>query len=1345
MTETKGTNIGTGWITIAPSIKGFARDLDSKLRGKNSGLDKSAKTTGSRFGGFFANAASTATGVVLAKGGLAIGKAFGTVVNKGFERAVKLQSAEAQLKALKVPAERIGSLMEQANESVLGTAFGMDQAVATAAAYFGANIRGHEEMGRALRNTANAAAIAGTDMDTMGQIFAKAAGSNKVMGDTLQQLGANGLHVVPMLADALGVTAEEVYKLASEGKISFDDFQTALERGMDPEAAVIMGSTLRGALDNTAAALARVGQKVFTAFTPLVSAALGSVQGGMKKLEGIVQPTAERIAAGVQEAMNDLWSGLTMDETIRAEFDGQMSGLVLAGATLRDIWDRIAVAVGPVIPLFSALWGVLQPVLETMATAAIGAFVVALESLVVVLQIVSPIIEWLTGLLRDHQGVVSFLVAAVLGAVGAYKVYAAAVGIVKTVQFGMTVATYGAAGATYAVTAAQKLGVIIGQTYALVTTKGALAAKVAAAGQWLLNAAMSANPIGIVVVAIGALVAAFVYAWKNSETFRRVVTGAWEAVKRAVGVVVDWFRDTVAPFFGGLWKSVSGGDGPNIVVRAWTGIKEFFSGLWDGIKSIFSSALDFIVGLFLKYHPLGIIISNWGPISEFFVNLWNKVKEIFVNVLTAIWNFIEPWVTFAVALFRTGWQILAALIAIPIRIAQIAITAAWNAIVAAFRWAVDWVTGVFTKVWAAIGPPIMAVINAIRDGIGAAWNWIVNITTAVWNAITTFLRNTFTAIWNVISTVLTAIRDFFTRIWSAIRDFAVRLWNYLVTTATRSFNNLKRGVEIIFTAVRDFFVRIWTTIRDRVMDIVTRLTDRARQVFDDFKTKVQEIFTTLRDKVGEIWDGIKDLVKKPIKFVIETVLNDGLISGVNWVLGKLKLDDMKIDPIPLPPGFFYGGATPNVGDRKPAGIVHGNEHVWTAREVKAFPGGHSGLYRLREMTLAKKLDGIIPGFFLGGHVPTPGRANRHPHPYYSSRWAGDFPVPMGTPVSAWKDGQVAYTNRWGHSYGWHVVINHPTGESTMYAHLSRIATAAGAMVKAGQLIGNVGSTGNSTGPHLHFEVRGGTAPLGSDDTGEGDGDGGMFAAAMGWITEKVTSPVKKFIDTIPGAGLVTDIAKGAGTMVMDAAVDKLKSLIPFGSHDDGEYPVPDGEVIGRWRGTVVEALGMVGLPQTEQYIAAWLRQIKTESGGNPANVQKVRDINWPNNKAVGLVQVIPGTFATYRNPNLPNDRTHALANLYAGMNYAKSRYGVSGMLRAIGQGRGYWRGTDYARSGWAWVGERGPELVKLRGGEQILSNSQSRNAMGNTYEITYSPVLVNEDPDRQREEFAFWLTKEAGL
>lgn len=83
----------------------------------------------------------------------------------------------------------------------------------------------------------------------------------------------------------------------------------------------------------------------------------------------------------------------------------------------------------------------------------------------------------------------------------------------------------------------------------------------------------------------------------------------------------------------------------------------------------------------------------------------------------------------------------------------------------------------------------------------------------------------------------------------------------------------------------------------------------------------------------------------------------------------------------------------------------------------------------------------------------------------------DFAAPEGTPIHAAAAGRVILAG-WGQSgYGRWVVIDHGDGVRSLYAHCSRTLVSRGDRVEAGQLIAEVGTTGRSTGPHLHFEIR----------------------------------------------------------------------------------------------------------------------------------------------------------------------------------------------------------------------------------------------------------------------------------
>jgi murein DD-endopeptidase MepM/ murein hydrolase activator NlpD len=107
---------------------------------------------------------------------------------------------------------------------------------------------------------------------------------------------------------------------------------------------------------------------------------------------------------------------------------------------------------------------------------------------------------------------------------------------------------------------------------------------------------------------------------------------------------------------------------------------------------------------------------------------------------------------------------------------------------------------------------------------------------------------------------------------------------------------------------------------------------------------------------------------------------------------------------------------------------------------------------------------------VSGHLSSGFGMRFHPILGYSRMHAGvDFSAPYGAPIYAVSSGRVVYAGRHG-GHGNFVRIEHNGGMGTGYAHMSRIATYAGAPVQRGQVIGYVGSTGLSTGPHLHYEV-----------------------------------------------------------------------------------------------------------------------------------------------------------------------------------------------------------------------------------------------------------------------------------
>lgn len=225
------------------------------------------------------------------------------------------------------------------------------------------------------------------------------------------------------------------------------------------------------------------------------------------------------------------------------------------------------------------------------------------------------------------------------------------------------------------------------------------------------------------------------------------------------------------------------------------------------------------------------------------------------------------------------------------------------------------------------------------------------------------------------------------------------------------------------------------------------------------------------------------------------------------------------------------------------------------------------------------------------------------------------------------------------------------------------------------------------------------------------GTEGWLGKATDWVKDKfddVTSflahpleAIMKVINHIIKSSLggassfVGSFAPAIGNMLGKAIVDPIKKLLG-GLGGDGSVDAggtqgnPGGSGVERWRGTVLKALSVLGL--SSSLVDKVLRQINTESGGNPTIHQGVMDINMRlGQPAQGLMQVIPPTFNAYKVAG-HNNILNGYDNILAGLNYAKHRYGSS--LSFLGQGHGYANGGLITQHQIAEIGEGNqPEMI----------------------------------------------------
>lgn len=556
-----GVEVGTAYLSIVAATGGMRGDIADAF-GAAEGEGGKAGTKSGR--GFAAN-----VGAVLKSAGkktligaaAGAGAVAGTALYGGIRRALSIEGAKAKLTGLGHDAESMSVIMDNALASVRGTSFGLGEAATTAAGAVAAGIKPGEDLERVLKSTANAAAAAGVDMGEMGGIYNKVASLGKAQNDSLQQVADRGIPIYQALADQMGASAEEVFKMASRGEISFQAFEKAMTSASGTVAEE-MGTTLTGTLANVNAALGRLGAAVvtpvFEALTPVLASLIPVIDGATEAAKPLGEWLGKKLADGAS----------TLSEHLPGLID-----------RAKELWDTFSdsgvldIVIGPLGNLGGVLADLAPSLLllgESLAKGAGAASVtlwtalgVAIQTVAGVLQIATPLIEALAKFLAENQEV-----AMALGvAAGLLKIY--------------TLAAKGVA------------------------------------------AIMALNPATLWIAGIVALVSVLFWAYKNVDWFRNGVDKVWAGIKAGGAVALGWLQTLpgrISEWFGGMvenartkgneiitWfqelparilSAVTGlgervaGIGRDIITGLMNGIKEKGGDLVKGVKDTVGGAIQ---------------------------------------------------------------------------------------------------------------------------------------------------------------------------------------------------------------------------------------------------------------------------------------------------------------------------------------------------------------------------------------------------------------------------------------------------------------------------------------------------------------------------------------------------------------------------------------------------------------------------------------------------------------------------------------------------------------------------------------------------------------------------------
>ena len=364
-----------------------------------------------------------------------------------------------------------------------------------------------------------------------------------------------------------------------------------------------------------------------------------------------------------------------------------------------------------------------------------------------------------------------------------------------------------------------------------------IATEAQSVAQGALNAIMNMNPIGLIVLAIAALVAGFILLWNNCEGFRNFFIGLWDNLKEIGAWLADVFGQT------------------------FIALGEIVANVWDVIKNAFSIAWEWICGVFAG---IGVWFSErWNEI----VAVFSVVSEWFGGVFTAAWEWIclvfagigvwfsERWneivVVFSVVsewfggVFTAAWDLICGVFAgIGVWFSD-----RWNEIVAIFSVVSEWFGGIFTDAWNGI----CGVFTGIGVWFSDRWNEIV----AIFSVVSEWFGGVFTDAWNGISGIFSGIGTWFGDRWNDI----VAIFSGVNTWFSDRFSEAWVGVKNIFSGVEGFFQGIW--------DSITR------------------IFTNIGTTIGNgIGDAFKTVVNSIIGFAERTI--NGFINAINMAIGLIN-------------------------------------------------------------------------------------------------------------------------------------------------------------------------------------------------------------------------------------------------------------------------------------------------------------------------------------------------------------------------------------------------------------------------------------------------------------------------
>ena len=829
------TEIAQAYVQLIPSARGITGKIQSILNPEASAAGQSA---GQSLG---SSMMATIKKVIVAAG---IGKAFKATLDEGAALQQSLGGIETLFK------DSADKVKGYANEAYKTTGLSANAYMENVTGFSASLLQSLGGDTNKAAETANMAMIdmsdnankMGTSMESIQMAYQGFAKQNYTMLDNLklgyggtkqemQRLLAdaekltgvkydinnlsdvyNAIHAIQENLDITGTTAKEA---ASTFSGSFESMKAAAQNVLGKLA---LGENILPSLQALAETTSTF---LFDNFLPMVGNIFSGL--GLVLTEGISQIASQlfgdafgsavynqlsRVTGIFQTFFDMIFGSLSKQDnidilTMLGFSEGAANQIVNIADNIRVTFENIGVVASNVASIIVDFIGDLLGIKD--GEQGVNLIGIAFESITGFIRDASESLNKFTSWLKDSPLALDALKSAVVGITSAWAGYKAVMTVIKGIE--------AIRNATLAITNGLMLAQFV-RTGALTAAEAAnAAATMGASGAFsIFNAVLAANPIGLIVTAVAALVAALIWFFTQTETGQQI----WSSF-------VDWIKQAwqgIADFFVNLWSGISEGastlwDG---VVAAWTAYVEtvkavwgaigtFFSDLWTGIQEFASVAWTAITSTVMAIVQPFIdgFMNIWNNISDGLTQIWEGIKMIFQGAWEFIKSIFLGAILIIIDLVTGNFNQLGADLSLIWEGIQNGISLIWEGIKTYFSGVVDVIVGYATGVFENFSNVLSTIWEFIKTATSMAWEWIKSTVSNLIIGLIQGAQNLWNNFVSFLSSLWENIKSTASAAWAGLKSLVLGFINGLVSGAQTAWNNMKQGVTNVVNSVTNIF------------------------------------------------------------------------------------------------------------------------------------------------------------------------------------------------------------------------------------------------------------------------------------------------------------------------------------------------------------------------------------------------------------------------------------------------------------------------------------------------------------------------------------------------------------